>query len=223
MAYGYFVHCLDLPAGARVLEIGFGAGGLTELLVRSGLDVTAVELRESNCETLRQRVGAFQGQVTCIKADSVARFDYPDKYDAIIFYEAFHHMPAPLDLLRHLKNYLTPTGLFAFGAEPIQPPSVFIPFPWGLRMDGGSLGAIRDVGWVEFGFHEDFFIEMLSEIGNSVTRSRLPGYTHCDVWIARQFENPVSNDAAGLRNMVGRWRELRVTLRGVGDPWWDPR
>ncbi len=161
------------------------------MLLRIALDVTAVELRQSNCETLRERVGAFQGQVTCIKAESVARFDYPDKYDAIILYEAFHQMPAPLDFLRHLKDYLTPTGLSPFGAEPIHPPSVFIPFPWGLRMDGGSLGAIRYIGWVEFGFHEDFFIEMLSEVGYSVTEREFPGDAHCDVWTAKPFESPV--------------------------------
>ena len=55
-------------------------------------------------------------------------------------------MPAPKELLMHLKKFLTPGGVFAFGAEPIQPASPLIPFPWGFRMNGGSLGAIRERG-----------------------------------------------------------------------------
>ncbi len=49
---------LELPAGARVLDLAAGTGKLTTGLVRAGFDVVAVEPQESLCELLAAKVGA---------------------------------------------------------------------------------------------------------------------------------------------------------------------
>ena len=187
MAYGFLLNTLNLPRGARVLEIGFGPGGLTELLVRAGLSLTALDVQESNCIQFTQRMVrmAEAAEVICCDAKDVS---YHNEFDAIIFYEAFHHMPAPRSLLKKLKPFLKKGGIFVFGAEPIQPPGPLIPYPWGFRMNGGSLGAIRDVGWVEFGFQSDFFVYLLADLGFDVSRQFLSGYNHCDVWVTSTHE-----------------------------------
>ena len=53
-------------------------------------------------------------------------------------------------------------------------------------MNGGSLSALRDVGWVEFGFQQAFFESMLHNLGFDTKRHVLQGYNHCDVWIAQR-------------------------------------
>ena len=183
MAYGYFTHCLKMRPGGRLLEIGFGPGGLTEILIRSGLQVTALDVRESNCRQFKQRA-ALLGETVNVICGAVDKLGEQRDFDAIIFYESFHHMPAPATLLMSLLPRLKLQGKFVFGAEPIQPPGPLIPYPWGFRMNGGSLGAIRDVGWVEFGFHQQFFEQMLSDLGFAVQREFLPSFNHCDVWTA---------------------------------------
>ncbi|MFN3836794.1 MAG: class I SAM-dependent methyltransferase [Brevundimonas sp.] len=185
MAYGFMLQSMKLPVGARVLEIGSGAGGLTEVLCRAGLSVTAVEPRSSNCSFVRDRVAIFGHDLETI-SESIDDIELDRHFDAIIFYESFHHMPAPKRLLGRLAKCLAPDGIFAFGAEPIQKPGPLIPFPWGFRMNGASLSAIRDVGWVEFGFQETYFRDMLSSLGFTVGQTRLEGFPHCDVWIARR-------------------------------------
>ena len=184
-AYGYTMAQMALEKGARVLEVGFGAGGLTEQMIRSGLSVTGVEVRESNCQMLRDRALRLGHPVTVLKGD-IADLPLDGPYDAIVFFESFHHMSAPTSVLARLTRQLAPDGMLVFAAEPIQPAGPLIPLPWGFRMDGASLGALREVGWVEFGFQEDFFHRMLADTGFAAERRFIPGITHCDVWIGRR-------------------------------------
>jgi len=185
MSYGYMLKCMALPAGARVLEIGSGPGGLTEVLCRARLAVTVVEPRQSNCDYIKKRVTLFGHDVETI-SENIETVEFDQPFDAIVFYESFHHMPSPHWLLKRLSKHLKPGGMFVFGAEPIQPAGPLIPFPWGFRMNGASLSAIRDVGWVEFGFQEPYFRTMLSSVGFGVEQSKVGGFAHCDVWIARR-------------------------------------
>ena len=84
------------------------------------------------------------------------------RFDAIVFFESFHHCADHLRLLRSLGPALTPDGHVYFGAEPITPD---FPVPWGLRTDGESLWAIRRNGWLELGFHPDYFRQALRQAG----------------------------------------------------------
>lgn len=185
MSYGYMLKCMGLPAGARVLEVGAGPGGLTETLCRARLAVTVVEPRQSNCDYIQKRVSLFGHEVRTI-SESIETVEFDQTFDAIVFYESFHHMPSPKWLVERLSKHLSPTGMFVFGAEPIQDAGPLIPFPWGFRMNGASLSAIRDVGWVEFGFQEPYFREILE--GFEINQHRIEGFAHCDVWIARREE-----------------------------------
>ncbi|WP_236728815.1 class I SAM-dependent methyltransferase [Methylobacterium sp. WSM2598] len=186
ICYAHLIQMASLSRGSRVLEIGFGAGGLAELMVRCGLDVTAVEVRQSNCDYLEQRVKSFGGTVDA-RAGEVEHMTFDKEFDAIVFYESFHHMPSPWGIVRQLRNHLSAEGVFIFGAEPIcDDDDPVVPFPWGFRMDGGALSAIRDVGWVEFGFQRSYFLDNLTRLGFDTVHRALPGYHHASVWIAKQ-------------------------------------
>jgi hypothetical protein len=49
-----------------------------------------------------------------------------------------------------------------FAAEPILEA---FPVPWGVRVDGESLWAIRQNGWLELGFQESYFVRTLLRLG----------------------------------------------------------
>ena len=70
-------------------------------------------------------------------------------------------------MLDGLHRVLNPGGKVVLAAEPILE-SFHI--PWGLRIDGESLWAIRTNGWLELGFQESYFIETCLRTGWSVQK-----------------------------------------------------
>jgi SAM-dependent methyltransferase len=72
------------------------------------------------------------------------------------FYNSFHHCLDFDVALALLKQRLNPVAIVIFGNV-----SRDFPEPWGLRLDGPSLFDIRTKGWLELGFREDFFLDLL--------------------------------------------------------------
>jgi SAM-dependent methyltransferase len=177
---------LEAPRGARVLEIGYGSAGLTELLVRAGLDVTGIELRESNGRFARRRVQGFGLDFKTITGD-LGSVQLNGLFDRIIFFESFNHVPNFHRVLPQLVERRSPGGAIYFGAKPIVADGdPIIPYPWGVRLDGGALSAGRDVGWLEVGFQRAFMYQMLNRLGLSVSERSLPNYHHSYMIIARK-------------------------------------
>jgi hypothetical protein len=68
-----------------------------------------------------------------------------------------------------------------WAGEPIAPMS----YPWGLRLDGYSLWSTRTHGWLELGFDEGYFAEVLARTGWRPSRTRLAaGSPLADVIVA---------------------------------------
>ena len=79
-------------------------------------------------------------------------------FDAVLFYESFHHCSDHRGLIAKLAGILNSGGKIFFAAEPIFDG---FPVPWGVRVDGESLWAIRQNGWLELGFQESYFVRTL--------------------------------------------------------------
>ena len=58
-------------AGARVLEVGPGPGGLTRALLRAGAQVTAIEMDRRCLPALAELGESFPGQLTVIEGDAL--------------------------------------------------------------------------------------------------------------------------------------------------------
>ena len=72
-------------AGARVLEVGPGPGGLTRALLRAGARVTAIEMDRRCLPALAELSEAFPGQLTVIEGDAL-KIDH----NALMGGEPFH-------------------------------------------------------------------------------------------------------------------------------------
>ncbi|MEE4288307.1 MAG: 16S rRNA (adenine(1518)-N(6)/adenine(1519)-N(6))-dimethyltransferase RsmA, partial [Erythrobacter sp.] len=72
-------------AGANVLEVGPGPGGLTRALLRAGAKVTAIEMDRRCLPALAELGEAFPGQLTVIEGDAM-KLDH----GAIMQGEPFH-------------------------------------------------------------------------------------------------------------------------------------
>jgi 2-polyprenyl-3-methyl-5-hydroxy-6-metoxy-1,4-benzoquinol methylase len=166
-AHGFLIRNLGLKPGARIVEFGSGWGNTAMHLALMGFDVTAVEVNPVSIELMRHRA-AIHNRVIRFAPQDMVEFaaGTEERFDAAIFVASFHHCHEHMKLLEHLDRIIKDDGCILFADEPIVPartPS--LPYPWGLRLDGGSLYWVRRHGWLELGFQEKYFREALRRTG----------------------------------------------------------
>ena len=156
MTYGNLIKTMNLAQSARILEVGSGYGPLTYHLASMGHHVTCIDVDESLLEYVQARSINLPGKVVTAVAD-MNNLQVQGSFDAIIFFESFHHGANHVGLLKNLPKLLEPNGILVLAGEPIVPKgSLAVPYPWGLRLDGLSLWFIRRHGWLELGFEEEY-------------------------------------------------------------------
>jgi ubiquinone/menaquinone biosynthesis C-methylase UbiE len=167
MAMGFLIRALaDIPVKGRVLDCGIGWGNTTVAMARSGFEVTAVDVDDNFIELVKRRSEMEHAPIEIIKGDFTEVMtelaDAGRQFDAVVFFESFHHSADHHALIAAISRVVAPNGLILFATEAIYDD---FPIPWGLRMDGESLWAIRRNGWMELGFNSDYFAELLRRHG----------------------------------------------------------
>lgn len=213
VAIGQFLRCLDLPWGSRVLEMGPGWGNLTLALAALGHDVTAVDIERRFCALIRERAVRQGLSVTTVNADFSWVGSVSEPFDAILFFECFHHAADHLGLLRSLHCALKPGGRIYLGAEPIL---ADFPVPWGLRLDGQSLWSIRKFGWMELGFSDAYFQRALETTGWTGTRRDAPAP---GTWVLRRSDEAIRIPATSPRmgTVTGTRIGAGIAVSDAGD------
>lgn len=162
LAIGFMIKSLKLPPNARILEFGPGWGNTTLILAKMGFSVTAIDIEQNFVDLIKKRAAMEKLKIDAIKGDFSIIKELNEKYDAILFFECFHHAQDHLDLIASFDKVLKPDGIVCFASEPI---SGDFPIPWGLRMDGESIWAIRKNGWLELGYNIGYFHAALNRFG----------------------------------------------------------
>lgn len=153
---------MELQPNARILDCGFGSGNTTVALAMLGFNVTAVDVESKYCSALKIRADAHDVKISIINDDYFWIENAGQKFDAIVFFESFHHCWEFERLLKSLHRVVAPGGKIYFAAEPIDD---HFPVPWGVRLDGESLFVARRNGWMELGFRSSYFQELLARTG----------------------------------------------------------
>jgi len=167
IAMGFIIKSMALPSGSSILELGPGWGNTTIELARMGYEVTAIDIDPAFVDLIAERAEKFSLTVdarrgTFLEIDQIGR-----RFDAVLFFESFHHCSDHRLLIEKLAQVIKPGGKVFFASEPILDA---FPMPWGVRTDGESLWAIRRHGWLELGFQESYFVRTLSRLGWIVKR-----------------------------------------------------
>ena len=168
LAVGFLIKTMALPSGSTILEFGPGWGNTTIALARMGYHVTAIDIDPTFVDLIAERARLLGLDVDARVGEFLDPCEGDRRYDAVVFYECFHHCSDHVALLRHLHALVNEGGTVVLASEPILEG---FHAPWGLRLDGESLWAIRQNGWLELGFTESYFIETCMREGWSVTRS----------------------------------------------------
>lgn len=171
--YGWLIQTINLPQGSRILDIGSGFGSLTLHLAQMGYRVTCLDISAELLNFVLTRTAHLPEPVKIICGD-MATVQIEGEYDAVIFNASLHHSLEHQAVLERMGHLLAADGIIAFAAEPILPNnSEIVPYPWGLRLNGLSIWAVSRSGWMELGFQESYFIQLLRDAGWKPSRHLL--------------------------------------------------
>jgi 2-polyprenyl-3-methyl-5-hydroxy-6-metoxy-1,4-benzoquinol methylase len=209
IAWGYVMRVLAIPPGGSILEYGPGGGQLSVALARHGLDVSVVDIEPVYIEAIEEQCSRLGVPITA----RVGEFgDVPEpgrRYDAVLFFEAFHHSLDHAELLRRLHTVVSDSGVVAIAGEPIIEPGSYweptIPFAWGPRCDLLSLYAMRRYGWLELGFREAYFYDVSERAGWVVTKEACALTSRGTTYVLRRRNEPRRLDRV-LTRLTGRLR-----------------
>lgn len=187
VAVGHILRAMGsvVPAGGKILEYGPGEGFTTMAMASSGFRVSAVDINAQALHIVDLLAANRSVGVSTLVGEFGAVPGDEAPYDAVLFYESFHHCLDFVQLLQRMEEVLTPTGVIVFAGEPVTDD---FPKPWGLRLDGGALWEICNNGWLELGFSSAFFEELLRRQGWTMEIRRAPGSP--DIRIARRSPAP---------------------------------
>ena len=211
LSIGYLIKQMALPKGAEILEFGPGWGNTSVELAKTGYSVTAIDIEENFVKLINNRAKKEGLQnLNAAKGDFFDIDNFNVKFDAVLFFESFHHCSDHNLLLSKIDRVLKPGGKIVFAAEPITPD---FPLPWGLRMDGQSLWAIRKNGWLELGFNRAYFTKAVNRINFVIEYFDGQDGPFSQVAIAQRVEESIrifTPETGLFRTQIGRITALGV-------------
>lgn len=135
-----FIGRLDIPAGARVLDVACGTGNTALPLARRGCVVTGVDIAPNLLVQARERAAAEGLTITFDEGDA-EQLPYPDaSFDAVTTMFGAMFAPRPELVASELARVLKPGGLLAmanwnpasFSGDMFKVSSFHVPPPPGI-------------------------------------------------------------------------------------------
>lgn len=158
---------LDLPAGARVLDVACGSGWLSEYFARLGYDVTGIDISPQLIQISEKRIRTLpskidpETEIRCrFRVHDIELGALDEKFDAIVCYDAMHHFADEKSALQNVAAMLRPGGVL-FILE-------------GDRPAAGSPGetelaeVMRNYGTLESPFDRVYLRQLLDQCGLAV-------------------------------------------------------
>ena len=206
-AWGHILSHLNVPAGGSVLEYGPGSGQLLLTLSRMGYRACGVDIDASALEGITGQAAHLGLPVETERAEFGAGFA-GERFDCILFYEAFHHAFDFDELLLALHGRLRPGGRLVLCGEPVVPaPSQGIPYAWGPRLDALSVFCMRRFGWMELGFTHPYFMRIAEITGWTPTFHPYPNCGRAHLYVLEPGDRP-GREALHAEQVAALRREL---------------
>jgi len=119
------------PRDARVLDLGCGAGVLTERLVAAGHDVDAVDMAPDMLEFSKQRLAAYDSSKYRLQRAECQALPFPDAtFDVVACIGVFGYMEDVDAAIREIRRVLRPGGTLVLSIRNLDHVTVFDGFFW---------------------------------------------------------------------------------------------
>lgn len=157
---------LELPAGARILDAACGSGWLSEYFARLGYDVTGIDISSQLIEICEERVAALpptdhEEKIRCrFRVHDLELGALDEKFDAILCYDAMHHLEDAAGAIRHLAAML-PRGGILFILEGNRPAP-------GSAAETELAEVMRKYGTLESPFDREYLGQLLDHAGLAI-------------------------------------------------------
>jgi SAM-dependent methyltransferase len=148
--------------GMRVLEMGAGIGHMAVPLAKLGCEVTALEIDPSFIAVLHSRAEREDAPMRILEQTFLSIADMNETFDLIVFCSCLHHTPDHLDVLKIVRERLTPGGRLALCGEPIDES---LRYPWTLSYNRSGIDQIVKEGWFESAYRVSYLREALERAG----------------------------------------------------------
>jgi 2-polyprenyl-3-methyl-5-hydroxy-6-metoxy-1,4-benzoquinol methylase len=157
---------LELPPGARILDAACGSGWLSEYFARLGYDVTGIDISPQLIEICEDRIAALPAtdyveKIRCrFRVHDLELGPLDETFDAIICYDAMHHLENAAGAIRHLAAMLAIGGIL-FILEGNRPAP-------GSTSEVELAEVMREFGTLESPFDRDYLGRLLDEAGFAI-------------------------------------------------------
>jgi 2-polyprenyl-3-methyl-5-hydroxy-6-metoxy-1,4-benzoquinol methylase len=128
-----------IPQGATVLEIGSGTGWATLLLAEAGYQPTGVDIAPAAVKIAQLHAERWNSPAEFVAGD-MDSLDLGRSFDAVLMFDALHHVEQPAAVVHRVGEHLKPGGWALFG----EPSLLHLLSPGAGRVS-------RDKGWIENG------------------------------------------------------------------------
>jgi 2-polyprenyl-3-methyl-5-hydroxy-6-metoxy-1,4-benzoquinol methylase len=157
---------LELPPGARILDAACGSGWLSEYFARLGYDLTGIDISPDLIKICEDRIAAlpptdYEQKIRCrFRVHDLELGPLDNKFDAIICYDAMHHLEDAAAAIRHLAAML-PVGGLLFILEGSRPAP-------GSEAEEELAEVMRRFGTLESPFDRHYLGKLLDQAGFAV-------------------------------------------------------
>lgn len=105
---------LGIQPGAKVLDVGCGAGWTSAFLAETGFKVTGVDIVPQNIKIAKQRAKNRGFGSTFIVGD-MDSLQINQKFDAVLIFDALHHTNRQSQVIDNISKHLKPGGHLLIG------------------------------------------------------------------------------------------------------------
>ncbi len=106
-----FLDLLQLPSGAKVLELGYGPGNTAYHIVQRGFHVYGVDISEYFCQLATRRCQQVPGATVKLEVGDAENLKYKENYfDCVIGIGFLQYIKDPLRCLQEARRVLKPGG-----------------------------------------------------------------------------------------------------------------
>ena len=106
------LYASGLPFGSALLDVGCGAGFMSNAFAVEGFQITGVDLSEESLEVAKRYDSTKT--VRYLKADALQLPFQDGQFDAVIAMDFLEHVDAPEKVILEISRVLRPGGLFFF-------------------------------------------------------------------------------------------------------------